>query len=115
MTDEELIGQFAAIAVEFGNAVMDCEVARSNRAYLRKKVIVDTLRGRGEESRLRLVPLLNDKDRMVRYYAAQHLLGIVPELARPVIEENAKYWFDPIAADARGTLRMLDGGQYNPD
>jgi hypothetical protein len=42
-------------------------------------------------------------------------IGLVPKRARPILEEDAKYWAGPIAADARGTLAMLDSGEYEPD
>jgi hypothetical protein len=51
----------------------------------------------------------------VRYYAAQALLGLVPERARAVIEWNTKYWFDAVAGDARGLLRAFDTGAYRLD
>lgn len=115
LAEAEPIRKFAALAKQSGTAIMDGEVGLANRSLVRMWVIEDVLRARGRPARLALVPLLSDQDRMVRYYAAQHLLGIVPERARPVIEENAKFWFDPIAADARGTLRMIDSGEYKPD
>jgi HEAT repeat protein len=77
--------------------------------------IEDVLRSRGREARLLLVTLLDQKDRFVRYYAAQALLGLVPERARAVIEWTAEYWFDAIAGDARGLLRAFDTGKYKPD
>ena len=77
--------------------------------------IEDVLRSRGREARLQLVPLLDDHDRFVRYYAAQALLGVAPDRARAVIEWNAKYGFDAIAGDANGLLRAFDTGEYKPD
>jgi hypothetical protein len=62
-----------------------------------------------------LLPLLDDRNRFVRYYAAQYLLGLAPERARAVIEWNQKYGFDAIAGDAGMLLRRLDSGQYKPD
>jgi len=79
------------------------------------EAIDSVLRRRGVESRIKLVVLLDDKNRFVRYYAAEYLLGLVPDRARAVIEWNAKYGFDAIAGDARGLLRALDTGQYKPD
>ena len=115
LSDDELVAGFAMVAKERGLAVLDCDASRANRAFARMNAIEGVFRARGPESRLRLADLLDDKDRLVRYYSAKRLLGVVPELARPVIEDNAKFWFDPIAADARGTLRMLDSGEYKPD
>ncbi len=115
LRDAALVEGFASVAKERGAAVLDCDPGCANKAFARMGAIVDLLRSRGRESRLRLLMLLDDPDRLVRYYAAKHLLGIARERARVVLEENSKFWFDPIAADARGTLHMLDSGEYNPD
>src|ERR1700693_4145550 len=82
------------------------------RSYLDAPKSLEELQS---ESRLRLEALLDHEDRFVRYYAAQKLLGIIPECARSVIEWNYKYWFDAIAGDARGLLRAFDTGAYRPD
>lgn len=113
--DTVLIQEFATLAEAAGKVRNDGEVAQANRALTQLWAIEDVLRARGPKTRSKLLPLLDDQNRLVRYYAAQHLLGIVPERSRGVLEENAKFWFDPVAADARGTLHMLDAGQYKPD
>ena len=115
LSDAALVEGFASVARDRGSAVLDCDPGRANKAFARMGAIVAVLRSRGKGSRMSLLPLLDDQDRLVRYYAAQHLLGIAPERARKILEENAKFWFDPIAADARGTLHMLDNGEYKPD
>lgn len=73
------------------------------------------LRARGLQARNALLPLLDDKDRFVRYYAAQHALALAPSRARSVIEWNHKNWFDAIAGDAGMLLVALDNGEYQPD
>jgi len=113
--DAKLIRQFATVAKESGKAINDGETTRANRALTKLWSIEDVLRARGPETRSKLLLLLDDQDRLVRYYAAQHLLGIAPGHARKTLEENTKFWFDLIAAEARGTLHMLDNGEYKPD
>src|SRR5439155_7293087 len=81
---------------------LDSEISNANRALRSMWAIEDELRSRGAEARRQLIPLLDPKNRLVRYYAAKALLGIVPERARAVIEWNAKYGFDSIAGDAAG-------------
>ncbi len=75
--------------------------------------IDNALRARNE--RLALEPLLSDENRFVRYYAATHLLGLLPAGARVVIEENATKWFDGLSGDAGTLLHAFDSGQYKPD
>ena len=94
--------------------MLDSEVSKASRALRGMWAIEDVLRSRGRDARLQLVPLLDDHDRFIRYYAAQALLGLVPERARAEIEWNTKYWFDAIAGDARGLLRAFDQGEYKP-
>lgn len=98
-----------------GSAVLDSESRRINRAYNLLRAVDLILRARGFTARLKLVRLLDDDDRFVRYYAAAKLLGIMPGRARSIIEWNAKYGFDAIAGDARGLLRAFDTGEYKPD
>jgi hypothetical protein len=62
-----------------------------------------------------LSPLLDDKNRFVRYYAAKYLLGLVPDRARRVIEEIAKFQFDALCGDAGMCLYALDKGIFKPD
>jgi hypothetical protein len=115
LSESELVEKFAALAKEAGSAVLDSDAARANRALRRIWAIEDELRARGRDARLQLGSLLDDSNRLVRYYAAQALLGLVPDRARPIIAENAKYSFDAICGDARGFLSAYDTGQYKPD
>jgi len=113
--DDELLSEFATTAKQMGSAVLDSDTQQANRMYHHMRAIDTVLRSRGKMARLKLVPLLNDQDRFVRYYTAGKLLGVVPEPARAVIEWNAKNRFDAIAGDARGLLRAFDSGEYKPD
>jgi hypothetical protein len=112
---DDLIVRFAEIAKERGAAVLDLNSRRANVFYDRMKAIDDELRARGRDARLKLAPLLRDPDRFVRFYAAEKLLGLLADASRAVMEWNAKYGFDSLAADARGFLRALDAGTYKPD
>jgi hypothetical protein len=115
LSDDELIEQFGTIAKELGAAVLDSENRKINQTIRRMWAIEDLLRARGSESRMKLLPLLDDRDRFVRYYAAYHLLGLVPERARAIIEWNAKFGFDALAGQAGMTLQNLDTGFYKPN
>lgn len=115
LPDQDLVASFAAAAREMGLAVLESETRRANKMYDRMTAIDAVLRSRGRAARMALVPLLDQDDRLIRYYAAKKLLGLVPERARAEIEWNAKYRFDAIAGDAKGLLRAFDSGQYAPD
>lgn len=115
LNDSELVDRFAELARQAGAAVLYCQVTRANRAILGMWTIRELLRSRGREAREQLVVLLDDQNRLVRYYAAKALLGLVPERARAEIEWNANNRSDAITGDARGLLRAFDTGEYRPD
>jgi hypothetical protein len=115
LSDEELVTRFAEAAKQRGAAVLDSATRRANRIFRHMWSINNELRFRGKAARLKLIPLLDDKDRFVRYYAAKHLLSLVPDRARAEIERNAKYTYDAICGDAGMTLYNLDTGVFKPD
>jgi uncharacterized protein DUF2019 len=114
MSDLELISQFVSAAKARGQAVAELNSRRANVWFDRMKAVDQELRARGSSARAQLGQLLNDSDRFVRYYAAIYLLGLMPDQARTVLEWNAKYGADTLAADARGFLTALDDGSYKP-
>jgi Domain of unknown function (DUF2019) len=115
LTDNQLVQQFAGLAHDMGVAVLDSETPRFNRLFPRMEAIDRALRSRGRETRMALFPLLEDKDRFVRYYAAKYLLGLVPDRARRVIEDIAKFKFDALSGDAGMCLYALDEGIFKPN
>ena len=114
-SDDELVECFAMTAKQMGASALDSEVRKTNRMYHLMRFIDSELRARGQEARLKLMPLLDDRDRFVRYYAAQKLLGVVPDRARAILEWNAKHKFDSIAGDAGMLLDAVEKGIYKPD
>ena len=115
LTIDQLIQDFAQLAQQMGTAVLDSETGRFNRMFPRMEAIDRELRSRGREARMALSPLLDDKNRFVRYYAAKYLLGLVPDSARRVIEEIARFKFDALCGDAGMCLYALDKGIFKPD
>jgi hypothetical protein len=115
LESEELVKQFAEAAKKMAAAVLNSETQDTNRIFRHMEAIDVLLRSRGREARLLLTSFLDDDDRFVRYYAAQYLLGLVPDRARAIIEWNYKYGFDAIAFDAGMTLYNLDTGVFKPD
>jgi len=115
LDDNELIRRFSIAAREMGAAVLDSGTSAANKKFQIMWDVDLILRSRGKAARLKLLPLLEEKDRFVRYYAAKKLLGLVPTRARAEIAWNAEHWFDALAGDAKGLLRAFDSGQYKPD
>ncbi len=79
------------------------------------RAIDRALRARGQDARLALAPLLEDRDRFVKYFAAKYLLGLLPRQARAVIEGIANPKFDALSLDAGMCLYALDQGIFKPD
>jgi len=115
ISEEDLVDRFIISAQNMGMAVLDSEVREANRMYHHLRAIDLELRSRGKDERLKLEPLLNHKNRFVKYYAAQKLLGLLPDRARAILEWNHKYGFDALAGDAGMMLHHLDTGFYKPD
>ncbi len=115
ITTDELVQQFAQLAHDMGAAVLDSETRRFNRMFPRMQAIDRELRSRGPGARIALFPLLEDKDRFVRYYSAKYVLGLVPDRARRVIEEIAQFKVDALSGDAGMCLYALDKGIFKPD
>ena len=115
LDNDALVERFVAAAKQMGMAVLDHETRKANRIFQIMWDIDLVLRSRGREARLKLVPLLDDKDGFVRYYAAKKLLGLVPDRARAVIEGIADPKFDALSGDAGMCLYALDEGIFKPD
>ena len=115
LTTDQLVQKFARLSHEMGAAVLDSETRHFNRMFPEMEAIDLELRSRGRDARIALSPLLEDKDRFVRYYAAKYLLGLVPDRARRVIEDIANPNFDALCGDANACLSALDQGIFKPD
>jgi hypothetical protein len=112
LQDDELVEEFRSIAEHLGESVVHwLPAVRDTRRLF---AVGDEIRERGRESRLKFAALLHSDNRFVRYYAAQELIGLLPQQCRSIIEENTKE-FDAIASDARGFLRAIDEGTYKPE
>lgn len=112
LSDEDLVKTFIEVANQLGEAVINWEsgVNETKRLFAIEKI----LRDRGTATRLKLMPLLDDENRFVQYYAANHLMALAPERCRQIIEANAKRG-DAIAGDAGMHLHALDTGFSKPD
>jgi hypothetical protein len=77
--------------------------------------IDNKLRAHGSEARMTLTSLLDDENRAVRFFAANYLLGLIPDRARRVVEEIASPKIDAMSFEAGMCLYCLDEGIYRPD
>ena len=112
LSDQELVAEFRKTSGLFGEAVANWMPAGKENDRL--IALLQELRRRGTQVRLQLAPLLDERNRFVRYYAAKHLLGLIPSRSREIIEAETKEG-DAIAGDAGMLLDRVDSGQYKPD
>ena len=108
VSTEELITLFERAAQERGAAILDLDVSRANAAYRRCAAVFEQLVSRGAEAPLQLVRLLDNPDPAVRLLTAQYLFKLVPERARPVLEELTKHPEISFSADAGMSLYIHD-------
>ncbi len=115
LADDALVEQFATCGKARGDAITEGDVPRATRAAYRMRALDQELHRRGTSIRPLLLPLLEDRDYAVRYYAGLRLLSTFPVPARRAIESVAAQAYSPIASEARGTLRDMDSGALSPD
>ena len=112
ISDPELEGEFIRRAKALGE-VLNLWLP-AEKAAERLIEIEGEMKSRGYEFRKKLIPLLENADRIVQYYAARELLALVPERSRQIIEENSKQG-DAIAGDAGMLLYFIDSGIYKSE
>jgi hypothetical protein len=114
MTSEQLIESFVAIALDQDNAIRREENAKFNRLFHKMRAIEDALKRRAGDQRHALVDLLKHPNAQVRLRAAIATLALTPDLARKTLQNISDWDEYPQAPDARGMLRGLDDGSYEP-
>lgn len=114
LSGPQLVDAFIRLAENRGEATIDGDVPKANRAARRMFALDDEFKERGMETRRLLLPLLSHENSSVRYNAARRLLKIAPDRARKVIEQVAA-GVGPIAGAAGMTLHALDTGVFKPD
>jgi hypothetical protein len=115
LTVEDLVEQFAEACAGQDRALTYSKIALFNKLYGQMVAVDKELRKRGRDARLALRKLYAHPNYQVRLQAARLTLGVAPIEARQTIEAIAKSGRMPQAGDARGTLRNLDEGFFEPN
>jgi hypothetical protein len=114
MTVEQLVARFIEIGEAQDDALLDSEIARFNRLYDEKVLVLDKLRGRDGDQRKVLIKLYDHPNMQVRLNAAKATLAVAPAAARRTLEQIAKRKELPQGGDAGMSLRNLDRGIFKP-
>ena len=112
MPVEELTAKFEQFCLEQYECLIDGKIGRHNRLVDKIRGVREELRARGE--RQALLPLLNHKNRQVRYQAAMATLVVAPARAKEALEKLSKSHEFPQAADASIALDKLADGSFVP-
>lgn len=112
---EQLVERFAEIGVQQDEAILKGETARFNRLYDQMDEIDHELRSRPGDHRRALIGLYGHPNIQVRLKAAIRTLAVAREEAGAVLKVIADTRRYPQAADARGLLRSLDDGSFQPN
>ena len=115
LNNSDLVERFRALAIEKSKVLLDSNTAAANRIYDRMEEIDQELRRRGSDARKALLVLLDDRDRRVRFEAAQKSLAVAPQKALETIKQIAASHFMPLAGEAGMALEFLADGIFKPD
>ncbi|HWK46533.1 MAG TPA: DUF2019 domain-containing protein [Stellaceae bacterium] len=110
----DLVDRFVTLGLLQDDALLADDTKRYTRFYHQIAAIDAELRSRGPAARLALAPLFSHANWQVRLNAANKLLGLIPQEARPVFDEIRKSRISPYCLDAGMILSGLDDGSYKP-
>ena len=114
LTDEGLVEKFAQYAHEWGEACAAGNTSRAGKMVFRLRDLSNELKSRGPAARMKLAPLMVSMDPGTRYYAAHHLLALLPEQSRAAITSVWDAGLYGISGTAGMTLGNLEDGTFTP-
>ncbi len=114
MTVEQLVQQFASIALDQGHAVCVDDNARFTRLFWRIEAVEEELKARAGDQRRALLRLYNHPNAQVRVTAAKATLAVAPQEALRLLQTIADSKEYPQAGDAGMCLDNLERGIFKP-
>jgi hypothetical protein len=115
MTLQELIDLFAQNGIEQDRVIRRGEAPKFTDIFYAMGAIDAELTRRGPHAKMSLSELYDHPNMQVRLQAAKVARDVDPVNARQVLETIAKSVRMPQAADARGTLRILNSRSVSPN
>jgi hypothetical protein len=114
LTNEQLVAQFEAIALQQDEALLQDELAKFNRLFAQMNAVELELKSRPGDQRRLLLRLYDHPNAQVRLKAAKRTLAIAPEQARRMLEVIADSGRYPQAGEAGMSLANLERGIFKP-
>jgi molybdopterin-guanine dinucleotide biosynthesis protein A len=113
-SDEELLARYLAILLEQDEAISRDQSRKYNRLFEEMLRVAEELKARPANPRQSLLPLLNHRNAQVRLMSAIDTLAIDRDRALAALQAISDRNEYPQAADARGIMRSLSEGRYQP-
>jgi uncharacterized protein DUF2019 len=114
MNVDQLVGQYAALAVEQDDALLAEDHAKVKRLYDQLEAIEAELKLRQGDQRRALASLYRHSNMQVRVKAAKATLAVEPQAARQCLQDIQASNWQPQALEAGMSLWNLDRGVYKP-
>lgn len=114
MTVQELVQEFAAVAVQQDTALLENDNAKVTRLFWRLEAIENELKIRDGDQRCALLSLYSHPNMQVRLKAVKATLAVAPERARRALKSIADSRVFPQAGEAGMSLLNLERGIYKP-
>lgn len=114
MGNEKLVERFTTMALEQDEALLMDEIGKYNKIYDEMEAVKQELKGRADDQRRMLLPLLDHRNAQVRLKAAIATLAIEPDAARNALQKIVDQKEFPQAANASAMIDAVDEGTYVP-
>jgi len=114
MAVDELVQQFAALALEQDDALLGNDIAQVNRLFRKLEDVEDELKARPGDQRQALLVLYHHSNPQVQVKAAKATLAVAPAAARQVLEIVSDTCNGPQRLEAGMCLWNLDRGFFKP-
>ncbi len=111
---DELVQQFAALALEQDEALLDSDISKASRLYWKLKDVEAELKAREGDQRCALLKLYDHPNAQVRLKATKATLAVAPDAARRMLETIAESREFPQAGEAGMSISNLDAGIFKP-
>ncbi|MBM3543993.1 MAG: DUF2019 domain-containing protein [Alphaproteobacteria bacterium] len=114
MTVQELVENFAGIAMAQDEALLDRDTSKFSRLFHQMQDVSGELKARPGDQRRALLTLYDHPNAQVRLKAADATLAVAPKAAREKLKEIAESHEFPQAGDAGMALWALEKGISTP-
>jgi hypothetical protein len=114
ISEHDLVAQFRRCAYQTFLMLLDSNIRQVTKLYWEMDAVKKELKSRTPNARMALAALLDDPNYRVQYEAAIRVVAVDRAKAIETLKRIDESEHMPEAAEARGTLRDLANGSFNP-